>query len=188
MKWPFDDLPLFSFDLIVCDPPWAFKLYSSKGEKKSAQAQYSCMTLSDIESLPVGQLATPDCCLFLWATWPMLPQALNVMKLWGFRYVTGGHWHKITSSGKQAFGTGYRVRCASESWLIGIVGNPKTSRSLRNAIVGPVREHSRKPDEAFAWCESYMPDARRLELFSRQPRAGWSTWGNEVTKFAEAAA
>lgn len=188
MEWPFGDLPMFGFSQILADPPWTFKLYSQKGDKKSAQAQYACMTLEDIKSLPVSQLAAPDCMLFLWATWPMLPQALDTLAAWGFKYVSGGHWHKVTAAGKQAFGTGYRVRCASEPWLLGVIGNPKNSRSLRNAIVGTVREHSRKPEEVFPWLEAHIPDARRLELFSRQPRAGWTSWGIEAEKFAESAA
>jgi N6-adenosine-specific RNA methylase IME4 len=183
MTWPFGNLQMFGYDMIVADPPWSFELYSEKGEKKSAQAQYDCMSLDDIKRLPVSHLAAPDCCLFMWATWPMLPQCLEVLKAWGFRYVTGGHWHKLTASGKQAFGTGYRVRCASEPWFIGLTGNPTTSRSLRNAIEGVVREHSRKPEEAYTWAEQYIPNARRVELFSRQERPGWEVWGNESQKF-----
>jgi N6-adenosine-specific RNA methylase IME4 len=183
MEWPFSALQPFGYELIMADPPWRFDLYSSKGEAKSAQAQYDCMSLDDIKALPVADLAAPDSCLFLWGTWPMLPQALEVMKAWHFKYVTGGHWHKLTATGKQAFGTGYRVRCASEPWLLGTIGNPATSRSLRNAIEGATREHSRKPEEAYVWAEKYMPHARRVELFSRQSRAGWDVWGNETNKF-----
>jgi N6-adenosine-specific RNA methylase IME4 len=78
MIWPFGDIRPFSYDLICADPPWDFKLYSAKGQGKSAQKHYSCMSLADIKALPVGQLAAPDCCLFLWATWPMLPQAMDL--------------------------------------------------------------------------------------------------------------
>ena len=180
--WPFGDLQSFSMDFIAADPPWDFRLYSAKGQKKSAQRHYHCMSLNDIKALPVGQLAAPDCCLFLWATWPMLPQAFEVMAAWGFSYRSGGVWHKKTKHGKTAFGTGYRVRSASEPWLLGFVGNPKTSRSERNVIEGAVRAHSQKPEEAFAWAERYIPDARRIELFSRQTRPGWLAWGDEAGK------
>ncbi len=186
MIWPFGDLRPLSYDLICADPPWSFKTYSEKGHGKSAQRHYDCMSLDDIKELPVGELAAKDCCLFLWATWPMLPQAMGVMKAWGFAYKTGGVWHKKTKHGKTAFGTGYRVRSASEPWLLGFVGNPATSRSERNVIEGEAREHSRKPEDAYAWMERYMPDARRLELFSRQTRPGWNAFGNEEGKFDEA--
>ncbi len=188
MDWPFGDLRPLSYSLIAADPPWDFKLYSAKGQGKSAQNHYACMSLDDIKALPVSQLAQKDCCLFLWATWPMLPQGMEVMKAWGFQFKTGGVWHKKTKHGKTAFGTGYRVRSASEPWLLGFTGNPKTSRAERNVIEGEVRGHSRKPEESFTWLERYIPDARRLELFSRQTRPGWDCFGDEAGKFDEVAA
>ena len=189
MTWPFGDLLPLSYDMIMVDSPWTFQLYSVKGEKKSAQAQYGTMGMGDIKRLPVDQLASGDAVLFMWATWPMLPQAIEVMAAWRFRFVSGGVWHKRTKNGKTAFGTGYRVRSASEPWLLGTIGNPKTSRRHRNVIEGLAREHSRKPNEAYAWAESYMPHARRADLFARESRPGWSSWGRESTKFdAEVAA
>lgn len=187
-EWPFGNLRPLSFDFIMADPPWDFETWSEKGATKGGRAHYACMDLDAIRQLPVGMLARGDACLFLWACWPMLPQALDVMAAWGFRYASGGVWHKRTINGKTAFGTGYRVRCASEPFLLGYVGNPQNSKSERNVIEGLTREHSRKPEEAYAWAERYMPSAWRLELFSRTDRPGWATWGNETRKFNEAAA
>lgn len=182
--WPFGALTPRAYGLIFADPAWTFKTYSPKGHlKKSAQAHYRCMSLDDIKALPVHQLAAPDAVLFLWATAPMLPQALDVMAAWGFRYVSMGTWHKRTRRGKTSFGTGYRVRSACEPWLLGTVGNPKNSRRHRNLIEGLVREHSRKPEEAYAWCESYLPEVRRADLFSRQTRPRWDCWGDETGVF-----
>lgn len=182
-NWPFGALEPWSFDLIMADPPWLYEMYSEAGEAKSPQAQYDCMALGDIAALPVGDLAADDCALWLWATWPMLPQAQQVMAAWGFRYVTGGAWHKRTKNGLTAFGTGYRLRCACEPFLIGVRGNPVNTRGTRNLIDGEAREHSRKPDAAFAAAEAWMPGARRLDLFSREARPGWTGWGNEARKF-----
>lgn len=177
--------PFGGFDLIMADPPWSFDNFSAAGEGKNAKAQYGCMSLQDIADLPVSALASDNCVLWLWATNPMLPQAIEVLTAWGFAYKTGGHWAKMTKHGKQAFGTGYILRCAGEPFLIGTRGQPKTSRSVRSVIFGPIREHSRKPDEAFTEAEKLMPDARRIEVFSRQRRPGWSNWGNEADKFEE---
>jgi N6-adenosine-specific RNA methylase IME4 len=186
--WPFGNLRPFSYDLLMVDPPWAFSNWSEKGERKNAKAHYSCMSVDDIKALPVGHLASPDAVCILWATNPLLRQAFEVLDAWGFAFKTAAHWVKRTSTGKLAFGTGYLLRCAGEPILIGAVGEPKTSKRVRSIIEGPVREHSRKPDEAFAWAEALMPEARRVELFSRQSRAGWDSWGNETGKFdAEAA-
>ena len=183
--WPFGKLRPSSFDLIMADVPWSFELWSMRGEKKSAQAQYKVMSLEDIMGLPVGELAAGDCLLWLWTTAPMLAQGLVVMEAWGFRFVTMGGWHKKTEHDKSAFGTGYVLRSALEPFLIGKRGDPRTKRNIRNVVVGKVRGHSRKPDEAFAAAEALMPEARRLELFSRQNRPGWSAWGDEAGKFDE---
>lgn len=86
-------------------------------------------------------------------------------------------------------GTGYVLRSAAEVFLIGRFGEPKTlNRGTRNVIEAPRREHSRKPDEAYAACEGLFPALRRADLFSRQSRPGWDSWGNEATKFDPAAA
>lgn len=187
MDWPFGHLRPLSYGCIMADPPWSFMNWSQKGERKNAKHHYDCMDLDAIKALPVDQLAAPDCCLFLWATWPMLPQAFEVMGAWRFTYRTGGVWHKRTKHGKTAFGTGYRVRCASEPFLLGFIGNPKNSRAERNVIEGVVREHSRKPEEAYAWAERYLPEANHLELFSRANRSGWDCWGDETGLYGEAA-
>lgn len=176
--------PQGGFDLIMADPPWSFDNFSAKGEAKNAKAHYACTPLDWIKGLPVHAIAARDCLLWLWATNPMLPEAFQVMQAWGFEFRTAGHWSKRNpATGKLAFGTGYILRCAGEPFLIGTRGKPKTTRSTRSVIEGRAREHSRKPDEAFTAAEALMPEARRLELFSRQPRTGWTVWGNETEKF-----
>jgi N6-adenosine-specific RNA methylase IME4 len=172
------------FDLIMADPPWRFDNWSAAGERKNAKAHYACASLDWIKALPVADLAARDCVLWLWATNPMLPRALEVMAAWGFTFKTAGHWVKRTRHGKLAFGTGYVLRCAGEPFLIGTRGKPKTARNVRSVVEGPAREHSRKPDEAFAAAEMMMPGARRIELFSRQERPGWKVWGDEVGRFS----
>lgn len=184
MQTLIDLRPAEGFGLIMADPPWLFKTRSPKGvTAKGAGGQYACTGLDWIKGLPVVDLAARDCILWLWATNPMLPQAFEVMQAWGFTFKTAGHWSKKTVNGKQAFGTGYILRCAGEPFLIGTRGAPKTARNIRSVIEGPIRQHSRKPDEAFAAAEALYPDVARLEVFSRQPRTGWAVWGNEVDKF-----
>lgn len=184
LSWPFGAMRPFSFDVIMADPPWAFDNFSAKGEEKNAKAQDSCMSTEDVCRLPVGDLAAKDCALWLWATNPMLPQGLEVLKRWGFQFKTAGHWSKKTANGKQAFGTGYILRCAGEPFLIGTMGKPTFARNVRSVIEGPIREHSRKPDEAYAAAEALCPNAvNRADIFSRQVRPGWTAWGFETEKF-----
>ena len=187
--WPFGDLPLFGFDLIMCDPPWRFETWSEAGKlEKSPERHYDTMPLEAIEALPVGHLAAKDCLLWLWATHPMLPQQLGVIPRWGFRYVTSGVWVKRTARGLLGFGTGYRLRSASEPFLLATNGDPTTAKNVRTVIEGRLRENSRKPDEAYVEAERMMPEARRLDLFSRETRPGWTAWGNQTGLFDERAA
>lgn len=189
--------PFGGFDLIMADPPWTFRTRSARGEAKSPQAHYACMSTEDIAALPVAAIAGDDCLLWLWATNPMLPRALDVMRAWGFEFRTAGTWVKRTTHGKTAFGTGYILRSANEPFLIGVRGRPRTTRSVRSVvesgdssagemgitIEARAREHSRKPDEAFDAARRLMPHARRVELFSRQSRPGWASWGLEAGRF-----
>lgn len=186
MTWPFDPLAPLSYDVLLIDPPTRFEVRSSAGEGKSPQSQYPTMTWEELAALPVAQLGRGDTFLMLWACWPTLRESIDLMDKWGFRYVTGGAWHKKTKHGKTAFGTGYVMRSASEPFLIGALGSPLTARNVRNVIEAEARGHSRKPDEQYALCESIHPRGIRFaELFARQcwPGNGWAAWGNQVEQF-----
>ena len=184
MIWPFENLQPMSYGLVKADPPWSFDNWSEGGNAKNAKAQYDCMPTAEIARLPVGHLAGGDCWLMLWATSPMLPDAFEVMKSWDFKFVTAGCWVKRGPSGKLAFGTGYVLRTAAEFFLLGKIGNPPTfSKSVRNVIEGPRRQHSRKPDQAYTAAEKLFGPVRRADLFSRQTRPGWDSWGYEKSKF-----
>lgn len=180
----FEDIPPLSYDLIMADPPWHYRNWSKKGERKNATAHYDCLPLEEIAAFPVHQIAAPSCLLWMWATNPMLDQAISMLGSWGFSFKTAGHWVKKTKHGKTAFGTGYILRSAGEPFLIGTIGNPKTTRGVRSVVEGLAREHSRKPEEAYQAAEALMPGARRIELFSRQEREGWDCFGDQVGAFA----
>lgn len=183
-RWPFEGLIPLSYDLIMADPNWKFKNWSAAGEGKNPSAHYHCDDLEVIRQWPVHQLARRDCVLWLWATHPMLPQAISVMEAWGFTFKTSGVWVKRTVKGKLGFGTGYCLRSASEPFLIGTVGKPTFSKSVRTVVEGLLRENSRKPDEAYAAAEKLVPGAlRRADLFSRENRPGWEAWGDEAGMF-----
>ncbi len=177
--------PAGGFTFIMADPPWRFEYFNQEtGAERGPDAHYETMELEEIMAMPVEMLAAKDCLLWLWCTHPNVPQAMKVMDAWGFSWTTSGCWSKRNpETGKLAFGTGHVLRCASEPFLIGSRGRPRTSRKVRTLIEGRRREHSRKPDEAYAAAELLMPGARRLDMFSRQARPGWTNWGNEANKF-----
>ncbi len=197
-------LPM-QYSVIYADPPWKFDNFSTKGEKKNPNQHYPCMSLAELKAMRDDVLfATgPDAVCIMWATSPILPQALELMAHWGFQYKAIGPWEKITKHGKQAFGTGYIYRSAAEFFLLGTVGNPRIkSKSVRNAlftgsipddlrdlgisVFGGLREHSRKPDEMIPMIEDLF-EGPYLELFARTRRPGWDAYGNQIDKFTEAA-
>ena len=80
--------PKKKYNIIYSDPAWHFKTYSNKGEKRSAVRHYDCLNINDIYDLPVNTICDDDCVLFMWAIDPMLPEALETIKRWGFKYKT----------------------------------------------------------------------------------------------------
>lgn len=199
MPWHFGELRMFGYDVVMVDIPWPFKLWSERGIEKSPDAQYRCMSLEEAAALRVGDLVGAGGACFMWCTWPLLAIGAHVpiMKSWGFVPVTGGAWAKRTTGGLLRWGTGYVVRSVCEPFIIGAhPGHSLDGRACANMIEtieaktidGLAREHSRKPDEAYALLEKLWPNARRADLFARQRRPGWDVWGDEVDKFPPAEA
>lgn len=187
-NWFFDPLIPLHYELIAIDPPWNFDLYSENGKKKSASEHYELMQDNDVLKMPVGQLASMDCLMYLWATAPQLPFAIECVKAWGFEYKSFMVWRKTTASGKVRMGPGYRVRTTGEIVVVATLGNPRQSFVPRTIFDGVAREHSRKPEEFYALCDRVMPHARRADVFSRENREGWHSFGNEAGKFDQVAA
>lgn len=188
VNWPFGDLPMFGFDFIMADPHWRFETWSPKGRmSKGPDRHYKTQQIARIiEEFPIGSLASDKCLLWLWGTHPMIDQQIGAGRAWGFKFITSGVWVKRTKHGKLGFGNGYRLRSASEPFFLFTMGNPETTKSVRTVIEGPLREHSRKPDEAYVEAERLMPTASmRADLFSREDRPGWIAWGDEAGKFNE---
>jgi N6-adenosine-specific RNA methylase IME4 len=183
--WPFGELVPHKYNVVLVDPPWRFVAYSAMGEKKSPSRHYHCMSADELRALPVFDLAAKDCALVMWAYWPLLPLALELAVAWGFKFKSGGTWAKRSKTGRKwAFSTGYLFRGACEPFVVATLGRPEIgSRSERNLIVAPVREHSRKPEAMHAALERLFPGAKRCELFACQRRDGWDGWGDELDKY-----
>ncbi|SLN77559.1 MT-A70 family methyltransferase [Oceanibacterium hippocampi] len=197
MSAPLDPpLPEGQYRVILADPPWQFRSWSAKGEGRSAQAHYDTMPTAEIAALPVGDLAAADCALFLWATWPMLPDALAVIAAWRFTYKTlAFDWVKtlarhdgaaplfLTERDFHMGGGLTATRSNTEPCLLATRGAPKRlDGGVRQLIIAPRREHSRKPDETRPLIERLYAGPW-LDLFSRTDRPGWTCWGREAGKF-----
>lgn len=168
------------YNIIYADPPWRYEIRKGQGV---AEDHYATMSIQEICELPVQELAAQDCVLFLWVTFPQLPEAFKVIKAWGFDYKTVAFvWIKQNKTGKgYFFGLGYWTRSNAEICLFAVRGKPKrVSKKVFQLIVSPLQEHSRKPEEARERILELMGDLPRVELFARRESPGWDIWGNEV--------
>ncbi len=190
---PFHGLPCGHYGAILADPPWGFKAWSGPEKKVASRgtvAPYQTMEMDAIRSLPVDRICADDCTLFLWVVWPTLPDAIELISAWGFTYKTCAFsWMKADPYRLWALeedvrmGLGYWTRANSEVCLLGTRGKAKRrDNGVRQGIIEPIRQHSRKPDCVHERIERLVTGPY-LELFARQSRPGWTTWGNEATKF-----
>ena len=178
-------LPTGPYAIIYADPPWR---YQDKGCNGNAEGHYSTMSIEDICALPVAAIAAEDAILLLWATWPLLPEALRVMAAWGFNYKSVGFvWVKKNKSDcGHFFGLGRWTRGNTEVCLLGTRGKPKrVSESVGQLCFEPLTRHSEKPTEIRHRIVELLGPLPRIELFARTTAEGWDCWGNEVDKFSD---
>ena len=197
---PFAGLRHGCYGAIAIDPASRFRSYTAVqsqnwNSRRDNERHYRTMAFDELAALPVKELAAPTGChLFLWTSGPFLPQALELIAAWGFKYSTRAFtWAKTRRGwdGESALkesdfvpGLGLTVRHQTEIVLLGRRGNCRRQRKdIRELILAPRREHSRKPDEFYRRVEAYAAGPF-VDLFARERRPGWDSWGDEVDKFA----
>lgn len=206
---PFAALSGQHFQLLYADPPWAFRTFSGRDRTptqkrfREAEDHYPTMPFADMAALPVPEIAAKDAALAMWIVGSHCAEALELGRAWGFEFVTDlFYWTKqrLVDAQQMNLFTGdiaepkismgyYSRKQVEPVWLFKRgKGLPVLSHSVRQLIIAPPREHSRKPAEAAEGLEEMFGDVTRLEMFSRTPRQGWSAWGNEVGKFEETGA
>ena len=173
-------LPDKRYGVIYADPPWRFEPYSrATGMDRAAENHYPTSPLAEIKTLDVKVIAAADSVLFLWATVPMLPQALEVMKTWGFEYKSHAIW------AKDRVGTGYWFRNQHELLLVGTRGRvpaPAMGTQWPTLIHAFFRRHPEKPEVFPEMIDWYFPSLPKIELHARgvAARPGWDVWGPEA--------
>lgn len=173
------------YDVIVVDPPWQ---YRNKGSNGAAEDHYRTLSLDELcrMRLPAG----PTAFLLVWTTGPMLADTLEFIIRQGFTYKTVAFvWEKTTKAGVDSFGPGNYTRPSCEYLLlasrnVGTLSQYVHSHSVRQLLRAERREHSRKPDEAYTRIkELFKAQLRFCDLFARESREGWATYGDEAQKF-----
>ncbi len=184
-----------TFGVILADPPWRYQNFSD-AKHGAAANHYDTMKTEDIAALQpaIDSLAAKDCVLAMWATWPKLDDALALIDAWGFDYVTGLPWLKVTpDSGTIRTGIGFWLQSCSEMLLIARRGKPKSDRLPILALLSgadrsfhdkhelpvfcdKIGGHSAKPLGIAEWLE-HKCDGPYLELFATKARGGWTSVG-----------
>jgi len=165
--------PKECYDLVLADPPWQYDF--SETTTREVERHYPTATTEEI--IAQKPKTTDNAILFLWATAPKIKEALAVMDGWGFTYKTHAVWDK------ERIGMGYWFRGRHEILLVGVKGNasPPTEDKRTDSIFSEARrEHSRKPECVYTWIEQAFPGAVKIEMYSRQKRKGWMSWGLEA--------
>lgn len=175
------------YQIIYADPPWGYKNKPSKNgtSRGFANNYYGLMSLDDLARMNVQRIANENSVLFMWATFPMIQDALATIKAWGFSYRTCAFvWVKKNKNKDTNFwGCGYYTRSNAEICLLATKGKTldRLSHKVHQIIEAPVKNHSRKPDAVREKIIELFGDLPRIELFAREQYDGWDCWGNEVT-------
>lgn len=179
------------YQIILADPPWKYRQGKSMGTnfEGAADAHYPCMDYKDICKLPIKEISDNKCILFMWATFPMLREALEVIKEWGFEYKTNAFtWLKTypNQTLKMVFGVGYYTKSNAEVCLLATKGDAHKlvkNNSVSQMIITPKTKHSEKPREARSKIIQLVGDLPRIELFARASKKvenGWVNVGDSV--------
>ncbi len=168
------------YQIIYADPPWK---YQGEMMNSSVTDHYNWASLEDICKIPVKDIADDNCALFMWVTMPKLNEFMAVVQAWGFEYKSCAFvWVKLNKNNMGYFmGQGRWTRANPEICIFATKGHPKRiAADVRQLIVSPIQEHSRKPAEVRDRIIQLVGDLPRIELFARQKVEGWDCWGNEV--------
>jgi len=173
------EFPEKQYRCIVVDPPWPMKK-SERTERpnQGKYLDYRTMTLEEIGELSIQDLVNPDGChVYLWTTHRFLPDAFDIFEKWGVEYHCTLTWIKPTGM------TPFSWMFNSEFVLFGWIGTFKVEKmGIKTTFEAKGREHSRKPDVFYDRVKEVSPGPR-LDMFSREDRDGFETWGIEVNQF-----
>lgn len=172
------------FGAILIDPPWKFVARGAGGEGRSAGEHYTTSGLDPIKALPLAELAADNCIMFMWMVDWCPKWAFELIEHWGFEHKTTAFtWAKENASGEGwHMGQGYWTRSNPEDCWLATRGHPqRMNADVRQLIVAPVMDHSRKPDEIHDRIMRLV-EGPYLEIYARRPRDGWVTWGNEISR------
>ncbi len=176
IKSPEEVFKEVKFTTIVIDPPWDWGDEGDVNQLGRAKPDYATLSLDQLKKLPIHEISKKDSHIYLWVTNRSLPKGFELLKKWGYRYITCLTWCK------PSFGMGNYFRGSSEQILFGVKGSLPLMRKDMGTWFEAKRGkngHSSKPDEFYDIVEKCSPGLY-LDFFGRKKRKGWFVYGNEV--------
>ncbi len=170
------------YDIIYADPPWRYE-NPKNNDPKMGGCTYNTMTMDELYRLPIREIASDNCALFMWVTMPKLIEGLSLIKSWGFEYRTCAFcWVKQNPSGNGIYsGLGHWTNGNAELCLFAKKGSPKRiHKNVKQIVISPRGRHSAKPPEVRERIVSLLGSIPRIELFAREYAEGWDCWGDEA--------
>ena len=166
------------FRIIYADPAWSYNDKQNTSMLGGAEKHYGTMNIEDIKNLPIEKISEKNSVLFLWATSPLLSEALDVISSWGYKYKTSFVWDKV----KHNMGHYNSVR--HEFLLLATKGSCTPDNNILFDSVQTIERnnnHSEKPIEFMNIIDELYTYGNKIELFSREiKKDNWFGWGNEL--------
>ena len=164
------------YRVIYADPPWKYnnKLTDGYG---AAENHYPTMSIDELRTLPVAEMAEKNAVLFLWTTSPLLKECFDVINAWGFKYKTSFVWDKVRHN------MGHYNSVRHELLLVCTKGSctPDVSKLFDSVVVSERSDkHSEKPEVFRQMIDTLYTHGKKLELFARKKTTGWDVWGNQA--------
>ena len=168
-----ENITLKRYTMLAIDPPWPKHQKGARG----AQKHYDLMTMEEIASLPIEDLAAENAVIWLWVTNATMKEGHDILRKWGFEPKSILTWFKF----RPQIGLGVYLRNCTEHVILAVKGKmPIHVKNQPSWFIAPTARHSEKPQEFFDIAERCYPEGERLELFARHRHHGWDAWGNEA--------
>lgn len=163
------------YDVIYADPPWEYENKKTDGYG-AAEGHYLTMTIDNLKKMNIDKISKKDCILFIWVTSPNLDIGIDLIRAWKFKYKSSFIWDKINHN------MGYYNSVRHEFLLIATKGSiTPWNKKLFDSVYSKERtEHSKKPEYFYEVIETLYPGADYIELFARNEKKGWDSWGNQI--------
>ena len=186
------DFPNNQYEIIYADPPWSYYNGTTKEQTEEdfgdfynrPDQYYNLLSIEDLKKFPVETISASQSLLFMWATGPKLHRAIELIRGWGFKFVTVPFvWVKTQKDGSiRQNGNGWYTIQNAEYVLLGRKGArlDRSRKDQKQMVLEPNQEHSKKPEEIRRRIDRMYQNREKIELFAREEVEDWDVWGEEV--------